>query len=67
VRRRRERAGLSIEELAGLTEVSVSTMSRIELGEQVISTDHLSRIATVLGTSPATLCRDVPAATAAAS
>lgn len=56
---------MSLEELAGLTEVSVSTIGRIELGEQVISTDLLARIAGALHTSAASLCRDTtPSATA---
>lgn len=56
---------MSLEELAGLTEVSISTMGRIELGEQVISTDLLARIAGALRTSPSTLCRDNTPAQAA--
>jgi ribosome-binding protein aMBF1 (putative translation factor) len=57
IRRRRERLKHSIEHVAEKIDVSVSTMGRIELGEQVISTDVLRRIADVLDTSVATLCR----------
>lgn len=44
--------------LAEAIEVSVSTMGRIELGQQVISTDILQRIAVALDTTSASLVRN---------
>ena len=57
IRRVRKERGRSIEWLADEVDVSTQMMSRVELGQQVITTDLLDRVALALETTTLNLYR----------
>lgn len=56
VRRWREEQRLTQRQLSKLVDMSVSSVSRIELGEQELTVRLVERIASVMGTSVPALC-----------
>lgn len=64
IRRVRKERGRSIEWLADEVDVSTQMMSRVELGQQVITTDLLDRVALALETTTLNLYRQAEPAMA---
>ncbi|MEV0466646.1 helix-turn-helix transcriptional regulator [Nocardia tengchongensis] len=58
VRRAREAAGMSQEDLAGASGVSRSVIARIELGSASVQIDRLWDLAEALSTTPSALLAD---------
>lgn len=56
--RARIATGMSLAEVASKTEISASTLSRIESGERRVTIDSLERIAKALGTTAAAVLAD---------
>lgn len=56
--RARHAAGLSLAELSAATDISASTLSRIESGERRVTIDALERVAAALGTTAPALLAD---------
>ncbi|HVM15575.1 MAG TPA: XRE family transcriptional regulator [Egibacteraceae bacterium] len=56
--RARQATGMTLTELAEQTDISTSTLSRLESGERRVTIDALERIATALGTTAAAVLAD---------
>ncbi len=59
VRRLREDAGLTLEQLGGRCGMQLAYVSRVERGEKDVQLSTIVRLACALGVAPATLIEDV--------
>jgi len=57
----RERAGLTLSELARRTGMHLSTLSKIENGKRKLSVNEVARIARAIGCAPSALIPDIAA------